>query len=362
VQEPDGRAEAERRGPARTNPGRAGHERIRIVLQLPRARYAQIFAPPVRERLASLAEVIGPFDGDDARRLTPRLPEADILFLQGAVEVDGATLAKAPHLRWISETSGGPPRIDYRVAFERGITVTDCRHAFGRSVAEMSLALYLAVARDVVAHDRALHTPADVEGRSKEQNWDASFRTLGLVGFGGLSRALLPFLAPLEPRLLAYDPFVPPDILTAAGVEPVGLQDLFRTCDAVFVLAMPTPENRALIGASELDLLKPDGILLVISRSWLVDEVALVERLRAGRFRAALDVFDVEPLPAGHPYRSLPNTVLTPHRAGGTREAYWRIGQALVDDLERFIAGSPPIHTTPVDADTARRLGRLTGP
>ena len=70
------------------------------------------------------------------------------------------------------------------------------------------------------------------------------------------------------------------------------------------------------MGAPELDRLRPDAVLLVISRSWLVDEAALVERLRAGRFRAAMDVFDQEPLPAGHPYRTLPNVVMTPHRAG----------------------------------------------
>src|SRR5262245_64180257 len=106
----------------------------RVVLQLPRSRYVQIFSPAARERLSTLAEVIGPFEGEEARRLTPRLAEADALFLQGPVEVDGAALAAAPRLRWISETSGGPPRIDYGVAFSRGITVTDCRRAFGRSV------------------------------------------------------------------------------------------------------------------------------------------------------------------------------------------------------------------------------------
>ena len=90
-----------------------------------------------------------------------------------------------------------------------------------------------------------------------------------------------------------------------------------------------------------------------------MDEAALVERLRAGRFRAAMDVFDTEPLPAGHPYRSLPNVVLTPHRAGGTREAYWRIGQALVDDLERFLSGQPPKHNAVVDEATVRRLGLM---
>jgi phosphoglycerate dehydrogenase-like enzyme len=128
----------------------------------------------------------------------------------------------------------------------------------------------------------------------------------------------------------------------------------------VFLVAMPTPQNRRLVGPTQLDLLRPDGILLVISRAWLVDEAALIERLEAGRFRAAMDVFDAEPLAPGHPYRSLPNVVMTPHRAGGTRESYWRIGQALVDDLQNFVAGQPPADTVLVDAPTVRRLGRLS--
>jgi phosphoglycerate dehydrogenase-like enzyme len=338
-----------------------GREPVRVALQLPRARYEQIFAPPARQRLAALAEVSGPFDDEaEARRLTPHLAAADALFLSGALQLDRAALEAAPRLRWISETSGGPPRIDYRTAFARGIVVTDCRRAFHRSVAELALALYLAVMRDVVVHDRALHTPAKTEGRPKAENRDASERTLGLVGFGGIAQTLIRFLTPFQPRLLAYDPYLPPGTMEAAGVEPVGLQTLFRECDAVFVLAMPTPQNRHLIGGAELDLLRPDGVLLLISRSWLVDEGALIERLQAGRFRAAMDVFDVEPLPAGHPYRSLPNVVMTPHRAGGTREAYWRIGQALVDDLERFVAGQAPVHTVLVDAETVRRLGRFS--
>lgn len=340
-------------------PGR-GHDRPRVLVQLPQARYEQIFTPQARERLHLLADVVGPFPEDVVSTLSAEVRDADVLFLHGSVQVDRAALASAPRLRWISETSGGPPQIDYQTAFARGIVVTDCRRAFARAVAEMALGLYLAVMRDIVTHDRALHTPDAIEGVAKVHNRDASYRTLGLVGFGGLAQALVPFLAPFAPRLLAYDPFVAHSTLAAAGVESVDLHDLFRRCDAVFVLAMPTPENKGLIGPTELDLLGPDDVLLMISRAWLVDEDALIDRLRAGRFRAAIDVFATEPLPANHPYRSLANVVLTPHRAGGTQQSYWRIGDALIADLERFIAGEPPQHNAIVDADTVRRLGRLS--
>ncbi|MAG37235.1 MAG: hypothetical protein CL878_13455 [Dehalococcoidia bacterium] len=334
-------------------------ERVKVVLQMPRGRFEQIFAPSARERLQGLAELIGPGDSvQHADTLAERIAEADVLFVQSRVALDRAALDAAPRLRWIAQTSGSPPLVDYRAVFQRGIAVTDCRNAFHRSVAEMALALYLAVSRGVVAHDRALHTPDQAEGQAKQYNQEASFRTLGFVGFGGIAQMLVRFLTPFEPRLLAYDPYVSASTMAAAGAEAVSLPEVFRQSDSVFIVAMPNPQSQGLVGAAELDLLRPESILLVMSRSSFVDEAALIERLEAGRFRAAMDVFDREPLPAGHPYRNLPNVVLTPHRAGGTREAYWRIGQSLVDDLERFVAGQPPIHCVVVDEATVRRLGR----
>ena len=332
--------------------------RPRVLAQLTRARYEQIFAPSARERLHALADVDGPFEtAQEVQAATSRLARADVAFIPSSVGLDRAALEAAPRLRWIADTSGGPRTIDYQAAAERGIVCTDARRAFSRPVAEMALALYLAVMRDVVAHDRALHTPDLTEGVPKEQNREASFRTLGFVGFGGIAQTLARFLAPFEPRLLAYDPFLPGRVFAEHGAEPASLEDVLRGSDAVFVLAMPGPENKHLLGPAELDLLRPESVLLVISRSWLVDEAALVERLQSGRFRAAMDVFDREPLPPGHPYRSLPNAVMTPHRAGGTREAYHHIRQALVDDLASFIAGQPPIHNAVTDEATARRRG-----
>lgn len=332
-----------------------------VVLQIGRQKYEQIFAPRARERMAALADVTGPVAAaGEVPRLGPEVREADALFVSGGVQVDRAVLDAAPRLRWIAATWGAPPQLlDYRAAFDRGITVTDGRRAYNRAVAELALGLYLAVARDIVAHDRALHTPDGAEGAPPAHNREASGRTLGFVGFGGIAQTLAGFLAPLEPRLLVYDPFVPPDAVTGAGAEPASLEALLRQSDAVFVLARPNAQNKALLGAAELDLVRSDSVLLVISRSTLVDEAALIERLEAGRFRAAMDVFDAEPLPVSHPYRSLSNVVLTPHRAGGTREAYWRIGRALVDDLELFAQGQPPRHSAVVDVEGARRQSLL---
>ena len=333
--------------------------KLNVVVQVPPDRYEQLFSSESDARLRALAEVMGPFEGPAVRQLSPAVAAADALFLPGGMHVPRETIEAAPRLRWIADTSGGPPLLDYPWVLGRGIHVTDCRRAFAPAVGEMALALYLAMMRDVVVHDRALHTPNQTEGVDKAFNHEASGRTIGFVGYGGIARGLHTFLAPFEPRLLIHDPFVPDAAIREAGGEPVGLHDLLRRSEAIFLMAVPTVENRALIGAKELDLIQPDAVLLVISRSHLVDEAALIERLRANRFRAAMDVFDIEPLPANHPYRSLPNVVLTPHRAGGTLESYRRIGTALVADLERVARGEAPAENAPVTVEVARLQGRL---
>jgi phosphoglycerate dehydrogenase-like enzyme len=331
--------------------------RPHVLLQLARGRYEQLFSAAAIERLHAVADLRGP-TGPEAP--ADALAAAEVLCLPTTAVVDGRVLAAAARLRWIASTNAAPPALDYDAIAARGITVTDSRRGFHRPVAEMALALYLALLRDVVLHDRALHTPDGVEGAAKEANREASSRRLGMVGFGGIGQMLARLLAPLEPEVLVYDPYLPPGVAAAAGARSVPLDVLFAQSDAVFVLARPNPHNRRLIGGALLDTMAPGAALIVVSRSWLVDETALVERLRTGRIRAGLDVFDEEPLPAGHPFRTLPNVILTPHRAGGTRESYRRIGQHFVDDVVRFAAGLPPQHMAVVDAETMRRQG-LTG-
>lgn len=231
-----------------------------VVLQIGRTKYEQIFAPVARERLTDLATVTGPVpDGGDLERLPPELRRAAAIFVGGAARVDAAALEGAPRLRWIAATWGAPPvRIDYAEAFRRGVAVTDGRRAFNRAVAELALGLYLAVARDIAAHDRALHTPDRTEGAPAAANREASERTIGLIGFGGVAQTLARYLAPFEPGLLVYDPFIDGGVITAHGARAAGLHELLRESGAVFLLARPNEGNTALLGAAELDLLRPD--------------------------------------------------------------------------------------------------------
>jgi phosphoglycerate dehydrogenase-like enzyme len=108
------------------------------------------------------------------------------------------------------------------------------------------------------------------------------------------------------------------------------------------VLAAPTPANRGLLNGDLLRRISPDAMLVLVSRAHLVDFEALTELLCAGRFRAAIDVFPEEPLPADHPIRHASGTLLSAHRAGGDVHGYRDIGRIVVNDLEAILAGLPP--------------------
>jgi phosphoglycerate dehydrogenase-like enzyme len=338
-----------------TGPASGGEaHRPSVLIQLGQGRYEQLFTPAARAKLTAIARVTGP-----TRREAPpeSLAAAEVLLLPTNGVVDRATLERAPRLRWIASANSAPPRVDYDAIAERGITVTDSRRGFHVPVAEMALTLYLTLMRDVVLHDRALHSHDGVEGRPQPENREASFRTLGLLGFGGIGQTLARMLAPLEPTLLVHDPYLPPGTAEAAGARSVALGDLFSQSDAVFVLARPNPYNRRLVGAALLERMRPGAVLIVVSRSWLVDEAALIAALQTGQICAGLDVFEAEPPPAGHPFRAMQNVVLTPHRAGGTIESYWRMGQHFVEDVERFAAGRAPRSMQVVDPEVMRRQG-----
>ncbi|MDQ3671042.1 MAG: hydroxyacid dehydrogenase [Actinomycetota bacterium] len=275
----------------------------------------------------------------------------------------GDVLDDASSLRAILTVSGGwPPELDYARCFERGIRVLSAAPAFAAAVAEMALALALASGRDVVREDWAV--------RAGEERWLSSADTLGtflltgkrvgFVGFGNVGRRLRALLEPFGCELCAYDPWLTEAYLRDERVEPVTLAHLLETSRIVFVLATPTSENQALLSRELLELVRPDAVLVLVSRAHVVDFEALTELVVAGRFRAAIDVFPEEPLDPEHPIRTAPGAVLSPHRAGLVQEALWEIGTRVVDDLEALVKGLPPRRLQLADPELATRYVRTT--
>jgi len=259
-----------------------------------------------------------------------------------------ALLARAPRLRWLQIVSSGFD--EYRSLQGSPVTVTTAHGVHASVIAQHVLLMFLLFVRG------QLHF-ADCQRR---QVWDRrpavpqdpASVTVGLVGFGAVGRETARLLRPLGPQLIAakLTPAVtPPELDELYPWER--LDDLLAISDHV-VLALPLTEaTRGVLGAERLARLKPGAVLHNIARGSLVDEPALIERLRDGRLGgAALDVFAEEPLPASSPLWGLPNVVITPHLAGHHRDLGRVLLERFKENLRRYLRHEPLQHA----ADFAR--------
>ncbi len=225
------------------------------------------------------------------------------------------------------------------------LTVVNTPEPMAAPVAEMALAMTLALVRRLPEYARGMRDGDSVDNARATEGETLAGSRVGIVGFGRIGRAFAKLVAPLGCELLVHDPY---------GPGTVGLDELLRRSRVVVLAAALTRETRGLIGRRRLALL-PDGACLVnVARGGLVDLEALVAELRRGRIRAALDVTDpVEPLPREHPLRRLPNVLVTPHVAAGGLEVRRAMGLAAVEALERIFAGRRP-RSRVTRADLAR--------
>jgi phosphoglycerate dehydrogenase-like enzyme len=270
-----------------------------------------------------LVERLAPFDVIVAMRERTRFPRQ--------------VLERLPRLRLLVSTGMGTAHIDVAAASELGITVSGTG---GRPApaAELTWALILGLARHVGAEDAGLR--AGEWGRTVGA--DLAGATLGVIGFGNLGRRVAKVGQAFGMRVIAWSQNLDPAVAAAAGVEPVGKQTLLSTADFVTIHLRLSERTTGLIGGADLALLKPTAYLVNTSRGPIVDEAALIDALREGRIAGAgLDVFDVEPLPADHPLRTSPRTLLTPHIGYVTAGSYQAFYGGAVEAIRAFLDGHP---------------------
>lgn len=320
----------------------------------------QIFAAADIERLKRIANVV--WGKDDP------IPETDFERARESIGILVAgghhrfwDVTEMPQLRAIMEVSGGhpsPKTLDYDYCFSHGIRVLSCAPAFGPQVAEMGLALTLAACREVVEAHNAFRRGEEVYlYDSQIDTYTLYDQTVGFIGYGGLARSLQRLLSPWNVTILAYDPWLPDSMIRHGGAEPVSLDDLLRRSKVVYVLAIPAEDNYNLIDRARLELLQNNATFVLLSRAHLVDMDALADALSAGRFRAAIDVFEPEPCPADHPIRTVPKTILSAHRAGSVARDLHLIGEYVVDDIEAMTSGLPPYRMQLAQPETIARRG-----
>lgn len=319
-----------------------GHmqRRARILVALKSEYREMLFHPSDWGRLEALGEVS--LIEDDATTLPDRACDDFDVMITGwgtpkLESVDG------DRLRLIAHTSGS-----WRGALAPEVFQSDCvvtqagSDPMARAVAEFALTMELAMLRELVTYDRGLWATRDYAA-SRQPAFGKAIHTAkhGLVGLSRVGVWHARMLRGLGVEdIVAYDPYWTDERAEALGVRLVELDEAMA-CDVVALHAPVTPETREMIGARELALIPDGALLLNTARSAIVDSDALVRELESGRIRAALDVFDVEPLPADSPLHGLLNVLLTPHVAGATVEARHEQGRTAVDEIERHLAGQP---------------------
>jgi phosphoglycerate dehydrogenase-like enzyme len=273
-------------------------------------------------------------------QLTALLPGVDG-YIAGLDAVDAAALAAADSLRVVARYGVGTNNVDLAAARARGIVVTNTPGANAGAVAELTVALLLLLARPVIgaaAATRAGEWP-------RTSGLSLGGKTVGLVGFGAIGRAVARMLSGFDCRLLAYDPWCDTAAAAVLGVAPVDLAALLAGSDFVSLHAPVTPETRGLVDAGFLARMKPGASLVNTARGELVDETALYDALSSGRLRgAALDAFAAEPPPADNLLLALPNVIATPHMGAHTDGATTMMGRMALADCLAVLRGEEAVN------------------
>ena len=267
---------------------------------------------------------------------------ADVIIVRAPLPP--ALFQNAPRLRAAIRHGAGLDMIPVEAATEAGVLVANVPAVNARSVAEHVFFVTMALLRRFRMMDRDLRTDGWAAGRAHaERTHELSGRTIGIVGMGNVGRAVaaiarggfgLPVLASSRGRSGSED-----------GIPFLTVNELVEQSDVVVLCCPLTPETTGLLSRDRIAHMKPDALLVNVSRGPVVDEAALAEALAAGRIAgAALDVFSTQPLPADHPFLELPNVIVTPHMAGITEESMMRMGQGAAAETLRVLRGDLPIN------------------
>ena len=256
----------------------------------------------------------------DPSALVERLRPFDVIcVMRERTPLPRRLIEQLSQLKLIASTGPQNASIDVGAASERGIAVTGTRY-WSTPTIELTWALVLASMRHIVQENAAIRDG----GWQSSIGEDLQGKTLGVLGLGNIGREVARIGHAFGMKIVAWSQNMTPEIATAAGAVLVAKDQLFEQADVVTIHLIFSRRTRGLVGAAELALMKPTAKLINTSRGPIVEEAALIKALQSRSIAgAALDVFDEEPLPDLHPFRTLPNVLATPH-VGYVAESLYR--------------------------------------
>lgn len=333
--------------------------RPRVSFAMAPEKTRHVFNTHSLDRLAARCDIlsrtpISDFDTPEAHAI---LTQTDILVTGwGAPNIGPDVLRRAPNLKLIAHAAGTVKYTIDPAVYAAGITVTHAADANAIPVAEFTLAAII-FANKRVFELRDLYR-ADHTRRSTWALMDEPIgnyrRTVGLIGASRIGRRVAKLLEILETDVLVADPYVSKSDPILDSARLVDLETLLRNSDTVSLHAPALPSTRHMMGAQQFGIMRDGATFINTARGMLVDEAAMIAELKTGRINAIIDVTDPEIPAEDSALFTLPNVFLTPHVAGAGGTERLRLGEMVIAEIERFIAGAPLEHA--IEPDLLERL------
>ena len=290
--------------------------------------------------------------------LKRKIEDVDVIVVRSGTKLTRDILEHAKKLKIIARAGVGVDNIDVEYATERGIIVVNSPDASSISVAELTMGLMLAAARNIPQATASL----------KRGEWDRkSFKgielygkTLGVIGLGRIGQQVVKRAKAFGMNIVGYDPYIPEEVARDLGVKLLDdLNELCKVSDFITLHVPLTPKTRHIIGKEQISLMKRNAIIVNCARGGLIDERALYEALKEGRIRAAaLDVFEEEP-PRNNPLLTLDNVIGTPHQGASTEEAQKSAGILVAEQIVKILRGEPAENVVNLPAIPSEKMGKL---
>jgi phosphoglycerate dehydrogenase-like enzyme len=268
--------------------------------------------------------------------LKEKIMDADIALTGWSTPMlDEFILKDARNLKLVAHTGGSVTPIAGDYLYNKGIKIISGNWLYAESVAEGTIAYILASQRNIVQYNNVVQNCSWKDDNS--YNEGLLDQTVGIVGFGMVAKNLVRLLKPFRTKICVHADYLTEADCKHFGIKKVSLEELVKTCRIISVHESQRPETYHMISRELLGMI-PDGALLInTSRGSVIDEKAMADELGKKRFRAVLDVYEEEPLPAGSGLRGLDNVILIPHMAGPTIDRRKFVTLGLIEDIQRLL-------------------------
>lgn len=314
---------------------------MNILVSIPKGAMRDTFIPDdVVNRINSMGTAVWNDTESNwsSEELQDKLRDIDVCICGwGSSEFNEAALRYASRLKIVAHTGGSASKFVTRELFDKGIKVVSGNWFFAQSLAEGTLAYMLSSLRDIPYYNNEVQ-----EGRWHNGNYyneGILDQTIGLIGFGMTAQILVSMLKPFNVTIKVYSEHKTDEIYKEYGVEKASLEEIITTCKIISIHMAQREDTYHIISRELLKKIPEGSILINTSRGSLIDEEALAEELMTGRFKAALDVYEVEPLPKESKLKGLANAILIPHMGGPTIDRRKSCTNGILDDIERFSKG-----------------------